>query len=166
MLFVLVWYILVYTMIFLERVCLCLESNKIPYAVVGGYAVALHGAVRGTVDVDFIISLQEDIFVAVEKAMNSLGLHSRLPVTAKEVFHFRKEYIENRNLIAWSFVNLKNPMEVVDIIITDNLDDCAIVEKKVATSKIKILSKKDLIKMKKRSGRPQDLSDVEALEKL
>lgn len=117
---------------FIARVCQCLESNKIPYAVVGGYAVALHGAVRGTVDVDLIISLQEDIFVAVEKAMNSLGLHSRLPVTAKEVFHFRKEYIENRNLIAWSFINFQNPMEVVDIVITDNLDDCAIVEKKVA----------------------------------
>jgi hypothetical protein len=31
---------------------------------------------------------------------------------------------------------------------------------------VQVLSRKDLIAMKKASGRPQDLADVEALEKL
>jgi hypothetical protein len=153
-------------MLLLEKICKCLESHKIPYAIVGGFAVALHGAPRGTIDVDFIIQFEERIFIAVEQALKSLGMESRLPVTAKEVFQFRKEYIEKRNLIAWSFYNPRNPMEVIDIIITVNLDDCSVIEKKLAHSKIKILSKKDLIKMKKKSGRPQDLIDVQALEKL
>lgn len=153
-------------MILLEKVCKCLSSNRIPYAIVGGYAVALHGALRGTIDIDFIIPFEEEIFVATEKALKSIGLQSRLPITAKEVFQFRKEYIEKRNLIAWSFYNPQNPMEIIDIIITENLDDCTVIEKKIASSKIKILSKKDLIMMKKKSGRPQDLLDVEALEKI
>ena len=57
---------------FLEKVCKCLESNHVRYAVVGGYAVALHGAPRGTLDVDFIISLKEQTYIAVEKALKSI----------------------------------------------------------------------------------------------
>jgi hypothetical protein len=153
-------------MTLLEKIANCLKSHKIPYAIVGGYDVALHGAPRGTVDVDFIVQWEEKVFVAVELALKSIGLQSRLPVTAKEVFQFRKEYIEKRNLIAWSFYNPRNPIEIVDVIITENLEDCSVVEKIIANSRIKILSKKDLIKMKKKSGRPQDLIDVEALEKI
>ena len=153
-------------MTFLEKVCKCFEKNKIPYALVGGYAVALHGAPRGTIDVDFIIRFEEETFVATELALQSIGLLPRLPVSAKEIFQFRQEYINNRNLIAWSFHNPKNPMDIVDIIITENLEDYTVIEKKISSAKIKILSKKDLIKMKKKSGRPQDLLDVEALEKI
>ena len=82
------------------------------------------------------------------------------------MFQFRKEYIERRNLIAWSFYNPQSPIEVVDIIITENLDDMSVVEKKIPRSRIKVLSLKDLIEMKRKSGRPQDLTDIEALEKL
>ncbi|MHB1948967.1 MAG: nucleotidyltransferase domain-containing protein [Gammaproteobacteria bacterium] len=150
----------------LQKVCACFEKYKIPYAIVGGYAVALLGATRGTVDVDFITRLEEQIFLKIEEAFKSLGFVSRLPVTAKEVFMFRQEYIEKRNLIAWSFYNPRNPLEIVDIIITENLDDFTTVNRTLDGQKIKVLSKADLIRMKKKSGRPQDLIDIEALEKL
>src|SRR5579871_1317334 len=100
-------------MTFLQRICGCFEQHGIPYAVVGGYAVALHGATRGTLDIDFIVSLDEKVFLKVEEALLALGFRSRLPITAHEVFMFREEYIKNRNLIAWSFYNPENPMEVV-----------------------------------------------------
>lgn len=47
-------YIPIYTgrMTFLNQICHALQTNRVRYALVGGYAVALHGAVRGTVDVD------------------------------------------------------------------------------------------------------------------
>lgn len=151
---------------FLEKICHCFDENSIPYAIVGGYAVALHGAPRGTFDIDFIISLKEDVFIKVEAALLSLGFLARLPVTALEVFRFRKEYIENRNLIAWSFYNKNNPIEVVDIVITENLDNFKAVEKIIKNFKIKILSKADLIYMKRKSGRRQDIEDINALEKL
>ncbi len=32
-----------------------LNKNKLPYALVGGHAVAFHGAVRGTMDVDLVL---------------------------------------------------------------------------------------------------------------
>jgi hypothetical protein len=46
---------------FIIKVVESLERNKINYAVVGGYAVALHGVVRGTVDLDLIINLKKKV---------------------------------------------------------------------------------------------------------
>lgn len=150
----------------LEKICQCFQAHGIPYAVVGGYAVALHGAPRGTLDIDFIIPLEERFYLGVEKALQSIGMRSRLPVTAKEIFNFRNEYIENRNLIAWSFYNPADASEVVDIIITEDLNNCFVLEKNFAKMNVKVISKKDLIRMKKKSGRPQDLIDIQSLEKL
>ena len=128
--------------------------------------MALHGAVRGTVDIDIVLVISEENFRATEKAMDSIGLRSRLPVTAADVFRFREEYINNRNMVAWSFVNPKNPVELVDIIVTHDLKTMKI--KKIPSGKhaLPVLAIPDLIRMKKASGRPQDVEDVKALEKL
>ena len=40
-------------MTFLQRVCTALDDAGVPYALVGGQAVALQGVVRATVDVDW-----------------------------------------------------------------------------------------------------------------
>jgi len=136
------------------------------YALVGGYAVALHGVIRGTVDIDVAIALEAGQFLAVEQAMVSIGLQPRLPVTAEEVFKFREEYIRNRNLTAWSFVHPNNPLEVVDILITEDARKIKTVEKKVDRQRIQVANIDDLIRMKKVSNRPQDIEDIKALEQL
>lgn len=125
--------------------------------------MALHGVVRATVDVDIVIGCTQKDFSQVEKVLIELGLTPRLPVTAKEVFQFRKEYIENRNMKAWSFVNYKAPSEIVDIIITEDLNKMKIQNFYSGTLKIPVLAKNDLIEMKLKSERPKDLADVEAL---
>ena len=132
----------------------------------GGYAVALHGAIRGTVDLDLVIGHSEDQFVGCERVLRAFGLEPRLPVTAKEVFRFRKEYIEKRNLIAWSFVNPRNPIEIVDIIITHDLSSMRSVFKKFGSGRLSVVAIDDLIRMKQISGRPQDIEDVKMLEAL
>lgn len=81
-----------------------LTSLRCEYAIVGGYAVALHGAPRGTIDIDFIIPLQERFYLGVEKALQSIGMRGRLPVTAKEIFQFRNEYIEKAILLLGNFI--------------------------------------------------------------
>jgi len=151
---------------FLNTVLKALNKAKIRYMLVGGYAVALHGAVRGTVDLDFVIALEKGQFIAIEKAMLSIGLKPRLPVSAEEMFNFRKEYIKNKNLIAWSFINDANPLELVDIIITHDADKMKVVVKKIGNTAVNIAAIDELIKMKKLSARPQDLEDIKALEKL
>jgi len=151
---------------FLFRVCDALSAAGVRHAIAGGYAVALHGAVRGTVDVDLVVRLEEAAFARAERALKDLGLQPRLPVTAAEVFRFREEYIRNRNLLAWSFVNPSNPAEVVDILIAEDLADCKVVKLAVKGRTLAVVSKPDLIRMKARSARPQDLEDIAALERL
>lgn len=149
---------------FLTKVILALEKANVRYTLVGGYAVALHGAIRGTVDLDFVIGLEKSQFTSLATAMNEIGMISRLPVSAEDIFNFRQEYIDNRNLVAWAFVNESNPLELVDIIITHDADKMDTVIKKVGNLKIRIAAIKELIKMKKQSARPQDLEDIKALE--
>ena len=151
---------------FIKTVVEALNRAPIRYVLVGGYAVALHGAVRGTVDLDFVIALESEQFEAVEKVMASIGLMPRLPVCAHEVFEFRQEYIDKRNLVAWSFTNHDNPLEMVDIIITHdaNMMDTETVSADGLT--ISVATIDELINMKRSSGRPQDLEDIRALERL
>ena len=121
---------------------------------------------RGTVDIDMVIALKQDSFSRVEAALKSLGLSSRLPITATEAYQFREEYIENRNLIAWSFCNADNPLELVDIILTEDLEKLDTITKKALGLSIHVVSISALICPKKKSARPQDLEDIDALQKL
>ncbi len=150
----------------IKKVIKSLDQHRVQYTLVGGYAVALHGAVRGTVNIDFVIALNQRSYSQTEKALNSIGLISRLPVSADDVYNFREEYIKNRNLIAWSFNNPDDPLEIVDIIITEDKKQIKSITKIFNGTKIKIAAIDDLIKMKKKSGRNQDIEDIKALEKL
>jgi len=136
------------------------------YALVGGYAVALHGAVRGTVDIDFVIAWNLKNLARAEQALNGIGLVSRLPVSANEVFQFRREYISNRNLIAWNFYNPEDLSQQVDIVITFDLTGVRGKRVNTATGPVIVLPIRELVTMKRESGRPQDLADIEALERL
>ena len=151
---------------FLYRVVHSLDRHRVPYALVGGYAVALHGAVRGTVDIDIVLALRKEVFLAAEKALMSLGLKPRLPVSGAEVFDFRAEYIKNRNLIAWHFGNPDEPIEQVDVIITH--DRAKMRVKRIISQGVtlQVASVEDLIAMKSAAGRPQDLEDIKALRRL
>jgi hypothetical protein len=151
---------------FLLRLHDTLAAAGIAHAIAGGYAVALHGAVRGTVDVDLVIHLRERDFIAAEQALKGMGLQPRLPVSGAEVFRFREEYIRNRNLLTWSFSNPANPAEVVDILIAEDLARLRTTKVKVQGRELSVVARKELIEMKTRSGRPQDLEDVAALKRL
>jgi len=151
---------------FLKKLCSVLEKFEIRYALVGGYAVALHGAVRGTVDVDIVIEWQLDTLKATEAALNSLGLKSIIPVSSEDMFSNREHYINNRNLIAWNFTNPDNPTESVDIIVTFDLTNTKRVEFPLSEITVQVLNIDSLIEMKLLASRKQDLADVEALKKL
>jgi hypothetical protein len=151
---------------FLLQLIEALDNNRIRYALVGGYAVALHGVVRGTVDVDLAIRINKGEFRKTEKALNGLGLKSLLPVTADDVFTYREEYIRNRNMKAWSFVNPDKAGEVVDILITEDASGLKTVTKTIASRKVRVAAIPELIRMKTGTGRPQDEVDIKALKEL
>lgn len=160
-------YIPVYTKcMWIEQLIDALERHRVKYAIVGGYALALHGVVRGTVDIDLVLKISRKNYQNAEKALMELGLTSRLPVNADDVINFREEYIRSRNMTAWNFTNSQDPTRIVDIIISEDLNDMKAEKIKAGERTLHVLSIRDLIRMKRKSGRPQDIQDIEALEKL
>jgi len=117
-------------------------------------------------DIDLVIQVDEQAYLNAEQALVGIGLQPRLPVKANEVSHFRDEYINSRNMIVWSFVNPNNPAEMVNIIITEDLEYMNTVIKQGFGLDIQVLAIGDLINMKQKSGRPQDLEDIKALKRL
>ncbi len=67
---------------------------------------------------------------------------------------------------AWNFYNPENLTEQVDIIISYDLKGRRRQRLNTDEGPIYVLDITELIEMKRASGRPQDLSDVDALEKL
>ena len=151
---------------FLDKVVNTLDSHHVPYMLVGGYAVALHGAVRGTVDIDVAVPLSKQAYVKAEQALRNIGLVPRLPVTAEEIFDSRESYINDKNLVDWSFYNPDNPLEMVDIIVTEDARALKSTTKTSGGVEIKIVAIDDLIRLKQAAGREQDLEDIKALRKL
>lgn len=95
-------------------------------------------------------------FVTLLKKIKSLTL---------SFIKMRKEYIENRNLIAWSFVDFKNPTKQIDILINKDLKDLDIEYISFSGRKIPVASLKTLLKLKQEAGRPQDLVDIENIKR-
>ena len=150
----------------INRLCKSFKERKLPYAIVGGYAVGIYGYKRYTQDLDIVIKWNKKNLINAEQCFIDNGLVSRLPISALDVFEFRDEYINNRNLIAWNFYNPKVLSEQVDLLI--NYDLARKKTETVATpfTELKVLNLSDLIKMKKESGREKDLIDIKHLEEL
>ena len=118
--------------------------------IVGGYAVNFHGYSRNTVDIDIVIKLTLANLKKMEKLLNEWGLVSKLPIDAISVYKYREEYIK-RNLIAWNFYNQDDPTQQVDIIITHDVREFKSEKFHLGKFEFKVISKADLIKMKKKS---------------
>ena len=151
---------------FILKVSSALEAHGVPYAIVGGHAVALHGAVRGTLDIDLLTELELKNLKLIERALGEIGLRPRLPITPEDLLNSRDEYIKERNLVAWNFVNPDDPTEQVDVLIISTLGDVSVEKIALEGKTLNIISKKDLIAMKEASGREQDTWDVNALRSL
>jgi len=153
-------------MTFLECVCRALGDAGVDYAIVGGQAVALHGVVRGTIDVDVALRWSSSMLSRAEAALRGIRLVSQLPLTAAEVFEHRDDYVANRNLVAWNFYDPDSPLRQVDIVIAYDLAGKRTERLELDHGTASVLAIGDLIDMKVQSGRAQDIADVEALRKI
>lgn len=95
-----------------------LSRRQVQYLLVGGLSVNLHGVPRVTQDIDLIISMEINNVLKVVSAMDDLGFAPRLPVPPSELADVEKvkDWIENKNLKAFSFYHRNEPFRVVDIV--------------------------------------------------
>ncbi|NCS93440.1 MAG: hypothetical protein GW761_06525 [Leptospira sp.] len=150
----------------LSRIIPLFQEAKIPYCVVGGYAVALHGAIRGTIDLDIITELTIYNFIKIEELLLSIGMKSALPINARKIFDNRDELINERNLIAWNFIHLERKIDLLDILITEDIRNYNTVLIPSQWGDIPVIDLDGLIQLKSKTQRKQDLEDVQALTSL
>lgn len=140
------------------------QKSKIAFIIVGGYAMALQGVIRSTMDIDLVLHLKLLDYDKAEKSLKKMGLQSRIPARAEDIIKMRKEYIEKRNLLAWSFVDFKDPSRQIDILITKDIAEIEFERIPVAGRRIPVATVESLIKMKTESDRDQDRIDVQKLK--
>ena len=152
-----------------EKVFRELNKTKVDYLVVGGVAVNLYGYVRFTGDLDLLVLLNEKNIQKMDKVMKKLGYYPRLPVSIYELGKKEKvkEWFKKKNLKAFTFMPPQhNPLEI-DIIIEESLKFDIIAKNKIVKQiekvRIPVVSVEQLLKMKRKAGRPNDIQDIKAL---
>jgi len=135
-----------------------LATERIPFVIVGGAAMVLHGIPRATLDIDIVMPVGSEtvskLFSIIEKA----GLSSRDRYIAS--------IINRPDLLIGQWITLQNRSgrELVDIFFERKKEFDALLKrsKKIKGAKFNfhIASLNDLEKMKKESGRPIDFADI------
>ena len=140
----------------LLTVCRLLNAAGVRYVIVGGFALALHGAVRATKDVDVLIEPTLDNVRRALEALANLtwGIARELDpadVVSKPITIIGDDPRVDLLTIAWSV----RYADAAPTMVTMRIDD---VEIPVADLNVLIRSKQ--------TGRLQDRADVETLEEL
>lgn len=131
------------------------EAFRVEYVIVGGYALAFHGAPRYTGDLDILVSTASENAAKVLGALAEFGF-AESNLTAND---FTEE---------GKFVRLGHPPVRIDLLtsisgvsweevhanrVRDTLGD----------TEVNFIGKREFILNKRASGRAKDLADIEAL---
>lgn len=149
-----------------------LEKAHVHYLIVGGVAVNLHGYSRFTGDIDILLALDSTNLINMTRIMKRLGYIERLPVELHELGNVDtvKKWMEKKGFVAYTFVSESRPQLDIDILVGESLDFSKYFRKKKCIKiwdlRLPVLSIDDLIFMKRRAGRDQDLIDLKYLLEL
>jgi hypothetical protein len=149
-----------------------LDEKGVRYLVVGGVALVLHGVIRLTADLDLMVWLDEGNLAKFIVAMKEIGYKPKVPVKAEEFIDPAKRQLwkEEKGMQVFSFYHPAKPMNLIDVFVDEPIDFLTSERRKVTMKakqiKIPVISKGDLIKLKRLAGRPQDLADIDALNEL
>ncbi len=155
-----------------EPVFLALNEAGVRYVVVGGLAVVLHGHLRLTADVDIVLDLEPVSARKAMEALKTIGLKARAPVDPAAFADpaQRESWIADKGMTVFSLYSPANPLLILDLFVRDLIPFEELWSRSKTIDlggvKIRVASIDDLIAMKRVVARPQDLSDIEALEAL
>jgi predicted nucleotidyltransferase len=135
-----------------------LNTHKVDYLIIGGYAVNYHGYPRYTKDIDFWLWMQEDNIKKLIEAIKAFGFGSLNLVI--------EDFMTPENIVQLGY----EPYRIDLLVDVEGVDFKGCFERRKETKldgvAVKFLSLEDLIIAKKKAGRLQDLADAEQLEKL
>jgi hypothetical protein len=134
-----------------------LNKNGVEYVIVGGYAVAFHGFVRATKDIDVLFHNTPANIKRLIAALVGFGIQE-------------SEMVMNTFSEQGRIVRMGSPPMMIELInAVGGVTFEEIWQNKVSghygDTPVFFISKSDLLKSKKAAGRPQDLRDLIELDK-
>jgi hypothetical protein len=132
-----------------------LTERNVEYVVVGGYAVAFHGYVRHTKDLDILFRNDPANIANLRRALTDFGF----PPESLE----RVAFSEQGKIIRMGVRPVM--IELINVISGLSFDEVwkRRVEGQFGDRTVHYISKRDLLTNKKAAGRPQDIADYEEL---
>lgn len=129
-----------------------LNAHEIEYLLVGGFAVALHGYVRTTADLDVWVSRRRQNAERLVECLGEFGFD--LPELTAEVFEHPERVV--RMGVAPVRIEILTDIDGVDF------DECSARAEMhtIGVDSVRVISLADLKRNKKASGRPKDLDDL------
>jgi hypothetical protein len=149
-----------------------LEGANVRYLVVGGVAVVLHGYLRTTLDLDLVLQLDHDNLERALEAFSSLGFSPQAPVPLRSFAdpQSRKTWFREKNMKVFSLWHPSHPGFAVDLFVQEPFDFDMVYRRALRVPlegvEATVVSRDDLMEMKRAAGRVQDLEDVAALSEL
>jgi len=145
-----------------------LRDEGVDFVIVGGVAAALHGGTRVTFDLDVVPSLEPSSWAAGIDLLWSLGARPRIPEPLekiRDVEHVAR-WRQEKGMMALNFRTSDGSTEV-DLLVGESDRFTELRRRAVAVAvegrQFLVASIDDLIGMKQRAGRPQDLLDIAEL---
>jgi hypothetical protein len=136
--------------------------RKIPYVIVGGMALVLHGIPRATLDIDIVVPADKKI---IDRTIR-LAKEVKLNCLQEKILLLSEELLVGQWL---TFENDKK-RELIDVFLEEkNKFDKLYKNSLIFRGKkinLRVASLSDLEKMKKESGRKIDLADVALIQEL
>lgn len=148
-----------------------LHDSRVDFVIVGGVAAALHGSSRVTFDLDVVPRLERESWAALIDLLWSLGARPRIPESLERIRDVEqiRRWQNEKGMLALNFRTPDDTTEV-DVLVSES-DQFDGLRQRAAKVKMEgrtfaVASIEDLIAMKTRAGRPQDLLDITELERI
>lgn len=153
---------------FLDVLCQ-LHDHHVDFVIVGGVAATLHGGSRVTFDLDIVPSLAQPSWEAVVDVLWALGARARIPEPLDRIRDVEqvRRWQGEKGMLALNFRAPDGSVEV-DLLVSESGRFDALRASAVRITLDQrtffVASIDDLIAMKQRAGRPQDLLDIAQLQ--
>lgn len=132
-----------------------LGRANVPYVVISGVAVVLHGYIRPLADLDIVISAQPGEPERAQYALMLAGFVPSIPLPLVSLRVLRMFDRSEREVDV--FVRYQIPFDELF---------AASATMTIGAATARVASREHLVRVKKMTGRPHDLEDVEALTSL
>jgi predicted nucleotidyltransferase len=133
-----------------------LNSARVEYLLIGGYAVAYYGYPRATADLDIWVNVSDTNARKLVRILRNFGF---------DVAELTEElFLKSDRIVRFGEAPLR--IEILTTISGVSFDDCFRRRARVRFDglQINLISLPDLKKNKAASGRPKDLDDLQRLE--